>query len=509
MPDCNTSFNTPGGYMTAEFIDGEMELVQTLSSEVAQEFTVTEISRAIKQTVEGKFSYVRVRGEISGCKAATSGHMYFSLKDDHSLIASVCWKGVSTMLAFKPEDGMEVICTGRISTFPGRSTYQLVVHSMEVAGVGALLAMLEKRKNQLAKEGLFDASRKQKLPLLPMTIGVVTSPTGAVIQDILHRISDRFPVHVLIWGVLVQGTGAAEEIAEAIHGFNNLPEHITKPDLLIVARGGGSIEDLWAFNEEVVIRAVADSKIPLISAVGHETDTTLIDYVSDMRAPTPTAAAELALPVREEMLAELQASQARMVLALEKIIERREVVIERLSMRMARVSNIIADHARKVEKLSDGLKHQFQRFFYTKQMRVEHVGNRLTLNHLKKEFANQSREISNLENRMEAATRRFMILNYTKLDSYAKLLESYHYQKVLKRGYALVRAEQKLLISATGVSSGQTLSIEFHDGHLSAFATEDLKFTDKYSYLLEQYSQQRKPKKKSGIANENQDILPF
>src|ERR1700736_5643075 len=272
------------------------------------EWTVSELSAALKRTVEDTYGHVRVRGEISGYRGPHgSGHVYFALKDEGARIDAVIWKSTFGRMRIRPEDGLEVIATGRLTTFPGRSTYQIVIESLEPAGLGALMALLEQRKQKLAAEGLFDEARKQLLPYLPDVIGVVTSPTGAVIRDILHRLADRFPRHVLVWPVRVQGDGAADEIAAAIDGFNALPEAgaIPRPDLLIVARGGGSIEDLWSFNEEIVVRAAADSMIPLISAVGHETDVTLIDFVSDRRAPTPTAAAEIAVPVRAELIARI------------------------------------------------------------------------------------------------------------------------------------------------------------------------------------------------------------
>lgn len=244
------------------------------------EFTVTELSQALKRTVEENFSWVRVRGEVSGFKRAASGHLYMTLKDENAVLDAVCWKGVAARLGIAPEDGLEIIATGKLTTYPGRSKYQIVIDSMELAGEGALLKLLEDRRKKLAAEGLFDESRKRPLPFLPEVIGVVTSPTGAVIRDILHRLRDRFPRHVLVWPVLVQGKGAAEQVAAAIKGFNAIRSGgaVPRPDLLIVARGGGSLEDLWAFNEEIVVRAAAASEIPLISAVGHETDTTLIDF---------------------------------------------------------------------------------------------------------------------------------------------------------------------------------------------------------------------------------------
>src|SRR5215510_2976413 len=270
------------------------------------ELTVSELSAAIKRTLESGFERVRVRGEISGFKRAASGHLYMQLKDDAAAIKAVVWRSSAARLGLSTEDGMEVIATGRITSYAERSEYQLVIERVELAGLGALLKMLEDRKKKLAAEGLFDAARKRPLPLLPTVIGVVTSPSGAVIRDILHRLEDRFPRHVLLWPVLVQGEGAAQQVANAIHGFNALPAggKVPRPDVLIVARGGGSLEDLMAFNEEIVVRAAAASTIPLISAVGHETDTTLIDFASDRRAPTPTAAAEMAVPVRADLVAQ-------------------------------------------------------------------------------------------------------------------------------------------------------------------------------------------------------------
>ncbi|MFZ1679683.1 MAG: exodeoxyribonuclease VII large subunit, partial [Rhizobiaceae bacterium] len=272
------------------------------------EYSVSEISFALKRTVEDAFGHVRVRGELSGWRGPhSSGHAYFALKDDRSKIEAVMWKGTLGRLKFRPEEGLEVIATGKITTYPNSSKYQIVIETMEPAGVGALLAQLEERRRKLAAEGLFDDSRKQLLPYMPRVIGVVTSPTGAVIRDILHRIAARFPVHVVLWPVKVQGEGSGDEVAAAVRGFNQLEPGgpVPRPDVLIVGRGGGSLEDLWGFNDEAVVRAVAASDIPVISAVGHETDWTLIDHAADVRAPTPTAAAELAVPVKAEIEATL------------------------------------------------------------------------------------------------------------------------------------------------------------------------------------------------------------
>src|ERR1051326_459559 len=290
---------------------------ETMPASNLPEYSVSELSLALKRSIEDGFGQVRVRGEISGWKRVSSGHCYFALKDSDAVLDAVCWRTTAIRLDLKPEDGMEVVCSGRLTTYPGRSKYQLIIDTVELAGKGALLRVLEERRQRLAAEGLFAAERKKPLPFLPEVIGIVTSPTGAVIRDILHRLADRFPRRVLLWPVAVQGEGAAAQIAAAIQGFNRLAAGgpVPRPDLLIVARGGGSLEDLMAFNEEIVVRAAAASAIPLISAVGHETDTTLIDHASDRRAPTPTAAAEIAVPVRLELLAELDAKRMRLMRA--------------------------------------------------------------------------------------------------------------------------------------------------------------------------------------------------
>src|SRR4051812_7569524 len=307
-------------------------------------YTVSEVASSIKRAIEDRFGVVRIRGEISGHKAAASGHVYFRLKDDNAVLDAVCWRGTAGKLGCKPEDGLEVICTGKITTYPGRSSYQIVVDSMEPAGVGALMALLEKRRKMLEEEGLFDPKRKKPLPFLPRVVGVISSPTGAVIRDILHRIEDRFPVHVILWPVAVQGEGAAEQVAAAINGFNALTpdSQIPRPDVLIVARGGGSIEDLWAFNEEIVVRAAFESAIPLISAVGHETDTTLIDHVSDRRAPTPTGAAEMAVPVRADLIATVADLSARSVGAVGRRIERDRVDLRALGRALPSADVLLA-----------------------------------------------------------------------------------------------------------------------------------------------------------------------
>ncbi|MGB0085510.1 MAG: exodeoxyribonuclease VII large subunit, partial [Rhodomicrobiaceae bacterium] len=288
------------------------------------EYTVSELSAAIKRTVEDSFGYVRLRGEISGFRGPhSSGHAYFALKDDRAKIDAVIWKGVFAGLRFKPEEGLEVIATGRVTTYPGKSSYQIIVEALEPAGIGALMALLEERKKKLAAEGLFDEARKRPLPFLPDVIGIITSPTGAVIRDMLHGFAERFPACVYVWPVRVQGDTSATEVAAAVEGFNRLgPDSVVpRPDVLIVARGGGSLEDLWSFNEEIVARAVAASRIPVISAVGHETDWTLIDFVADARAPTPTKAAEWAVPKHSELILRMAELRERLRYAIARGIE--------------------------------------------------------------------------------------------------------------------------------------------------------------------------------------------
>ncbi len=319
----------------------------------AAPLTVSEISQALKRTVEDRFGHVRLRGELSGVKRAASGHMYCALKDDKAVIDGVMWRGNAARLSFAPEDGLEVVASGKLTTYPGRSKYQIVIDRLEVAGEGALLALLEKNRARFAAEGLFDADRKRALPFLPRTIGVVTSPTGAVIRDILHRLADRFPSHVVVWPVLVQGQGSADQVAAAVRGFDAMDaERPARPDLLIVARGGGSVEDLWGFNEESVVRAIAECSIPTISAVGHETDTTLADHAADRRAPTPTAAAEIAVPVRAELAATLLDLAARKRRAIYRPIE---LGRERLSMRARRMPKLDALLQPQAQRLDDAV----------------------------------------------------------------------------------------------------------------------------------------------------------
>jgi len=449
--------------------------------------TVSEVAQALKRTVEAAFGFVRVRGEISGFKRAASGHLYFALKDQDAVLDAVCWRGTAGRLGVKPEDGLEVICTGRLTTYPGRSRYQIVVEAMEVAGIGALLKQIEDRRKRLAAEGLFDAERKRPLPMLPAVIGVVTSPTGAVIRDILHRLADRFPRRVLIWPVLVQGEGAAEQIAAAIAGFNRLAAGgpVPRPDLLIVARGGGSIEDLMAFNAEIVVRAAAASAIPLISAVGHETDTTLIDFVSDRRAPTPTAAAEMAVPVRIELLAgvaslggRLAQAMAREVAAAGDRLARADRLVadatalvesaaQRLDDRAGRLAQApraqLADLARLVAQVSARLVHP-REYLRERAHAVATLAQRLDAP-VALRRARAEETLAALAHRLAAAGPRMAADAGQRLVALARLLESFSYARVLERGFVLaVDSAGHPVTAAAETHPGQALSLRFHDG---------------------------------------------
>lgn len=438
-------------------------------------FSVSEISQAVKRTVESSFDLVRIRGEISGYKQAPSGHVYLSLKDDNSVLAAVCWRGTAQQFSFAPEDGLEVICTGRITTYAGQSKYQLIVDAMEPAGTGALMALLEKRKTQLQKEGLFDASRKKNLPFFPQTIGIITSPTGAVIQDILHRLEDRFPCHVKLWPVLVQGDQAASQITAAIEGFNAMSE---KPDILIVARGGGSIEDLWPFNEENVVRAAAASTIPLISAVGHETDTTLIDFASDRRAPTPTAAAEMATPVRTELLAGLQNIQERLYLSITRYVSHQQQQVEGLARGIPSLSQLLGQITQRLDHISIQLHKAMPTMLQRKSQMLEASAARLR--HPSQLIAQATEQLKRID-LLRIINRQLTSLEET-LDFRSRLLESYNYTSILKRGFALVRNDKDQLVSSAGsIKSNAVLSLEFADGKHTVIAASKPKQQAKQS----------------------------
>ncbi len=461
------------------------------------ELTVSELSGALKRTVEDAFSYVRVRGEISGYKLAPSGHLYFSLKDEQSLINAVCWKGTTSRLPCTPEDGMEVICTGRVTTYAGRSQYQLIVESIEPAGVGALMALLEKRKQQLAQEGLFDPARKKPLPFLPEIIGVITSPTGAVIRDILHRLQDRFPRHVLLWPVLVQGDQAASQVANAIYGFNSLTKdsRVPRPDVIIVARGGGSLEDLWPFNEEIVVRAAAASEIPLISAVGHETDTTLIDYVSDRRAPTPTAAAEMAVPVRAELSMALRNTEQRIARIITRMQSEKEQRFDDMAERLYKAlptyldkkhlalmsrSSKLQTPAHRISEAQNALALYSQRIQFALQQSVRKQEHRLQLitrgltpHSLRKEIDLGEKQVQERYARLERSYHTICQRVEQRLQIATTLLESLHYKKVLQRGFAIVRDSAGQVVSSSAKAKESTrLQIEFADGEVATYTGE-------------------------------------
>jgi exodeoxyribonuclease VII large subunit len=484
------------------------------------EYTVSELSGAVKRVIEGEFGLVRVRGEVGRVSRPASGHLYFDLKDDRSVIAAISWKGQVAKMQVRPEEGMEVIATGRMTTFPGQSKYQLIVEDVAPAGAGALMAMLEKRRAALQAEGLFDAARKRPIPYLPLVIGVVTSPSGAVIRDILHRLRDRFPRHVLIWPVAVQGQACAGEVAAAIRGFNAIAPGgpIPRPDLLIVARGGGSLEDLWGFNEEIVVRAAAASEIPLISAVGHETDTTLIDFASDMRAPTPTAAAEMAVPVRLELLAGLDGLGARLSRALAQGVTLRgqrlrdlgralpraetllTVPVQRLDMATGRLAGALSIAVAKkrgvyersagrvapqtllslISRRGDGVASAGHRLHSAQARRLERAQDRATALSarlapaLARLIAEASRDTIKGRTRLAEIALRLDTSPVQRLSALSQRLEALDRTRkslgpgeTLKRGYAVVRGDGAVVTGRVAAEKAMTLEIEFHDGKVT------------------------------------------
>jgi exodeoxyribonuclease VII large subunit len=494
----------------------------------APEFTVSELSSALKRTVEDAYGHVRVRGEISGFRGPhSSGHCYFALKDESAKIEAVIWKGVHSRMRFKPQEGLEVIATGKLTTYPGSSKYQIVIEAIEPAGIGALMALMEERKRKLAAEGLFDEARKQLLPWLPEVIGVVTSPTGAVIRDILHRLQDRFPRRVLVWPVKVQGEGSAEQVAAAIRGFNALPEagKIPRPDLLIVARGGGSLEDLWSFNEEIVVRAAAESMIPLISAVGHETDITLIDFAAHKRAPTPTAAAEMAVPVRSELFVEVESLARRTMVCWQRGQESRRNELRAAARALPGASELLAIPRQRLDHLGAALPRGLKANTHAHHRRFSHLSAGLTLKVLRGQVAqanhrltvsgerirlsarallrNRRDRFAGLEVRLKTSklsnaqaqrnaiardreraqrlaerARRALLTAMQRLDARVahngQLLSALSYRGVLARGFALVRDEHGHAVhAAAAIGPSAHLSIEFADGRVGATADAD------------------------------------
>lgn len=496
---------------------GRMDLLDDAPGNTP-EFSVSELSGAVKKTIEGAFGHVRVRGEVGRVSRPRSGHLYLDLKDDRAVLAAVCWKGVAARLEVQPEEGMEVVAEGRLTTFPGQSRYQLVIESVAPAGVGALMALLEKRKAALAAEGLFAAERKRPIPYLPRRIGVVTSPSGAVIRDILHRLAERFPVEVLLWPVAVQGRACAPEVAAAIRGFNALPPGIPRPDVLIVARGGGSVEDLWGFNEEIVARAASESAIPLISAVGHETDTTLIDHVADVRAPTPTAAAELATPVRGELLANLSALEERRVRAMARLMEDRRRRLRDLLRAAPRPADALAERRQRLDYASERLPRALARAADARRLELTRAAGRLSPalvldrlgrrgdrlaalaararpaalgridrrrdalraagarfarlpDRLRRRIADETAEAEARARRLGRAGEGAVATARERVSAARRLLESLSYKGVLARGFAVVRdGEGAVITTAAAAAASPALEIEFADGRHEARA---------------------------------------
>jgi len=443
------------------------------------EYSVSELSLALKRSIEDGFGQVRVRGEISGWKRVGSGHCYFALKDADAVLDAVCWRTTAVRLDLKPEDGMEVVCSGRLTTYPGRSKYQLIVDRIELAGIGALLRILEERRQRLAAEGLFAAERKQKIPFLPQVIGIVTSPTGAVIRDILHRLADRFPRHVLIWPVAVQGEGAAAQIAAAIDGFNRIASEgqgansVPRPDLIIVARGGGSLEDLMAFNEEIVVRAAAGSAIPLISAVGHETDTTLIDHASDLRAPTPTAAAEMAVPVRLDLLAELGGKSGRLAGGLARLFSERRLQLSGLARGLPDPQDLLGAAAQRLDDRSERLRLAIGTRLSGAGQRLDLASAGLRPAALAADIARAGDRFGDVERRIGAAMARILDTMRAATDNFAGRLATHseRHEAMLRRGYVMVLDNTGHVVAeAAKIRPNAALELEFYDGKVGVIA---------------------------------------
>jgi exodeoxyribonuclease VII large subunit len=446
-------------------------LAEVSPGDNAQPLSVSELSNSLKRTVEDRFGHVRVRGELTGYKRAASGHIYFGLKDENAMIDGVMWKGSAARLPFAPEDGLEVIATGKLTTYPGRSKYQIVADALELAGEGVLMLLFEKLKARLGAEGLFNPANKRAIPRLPRAIGVVTSPTGAVIRDILHRLNDRFPCHVIVWPVLVQGDNAAGQIAAAVNGFSALPAGgvVPRPDLVIVARGGGSIEDLWAFNEEAVVRAVASCTIPVISAVGHETDTTLCDFAADLRAPTPTAAAEMAVPVRAELLDRVAQNALRLDRGVRRGLTHATERLEAQRRLLPRLSEITAPQQQRADDLSERLVRGLERRVSLASLSFAAPAGALNPRLLARLVDGKSQRLASA--RLPAALLERRVDNaQARLDALARLSESLHPEAPLKRGFARVTDKDgKTVMSASSARDAGNVALRFADGHVDAF----------------------------------------
>ena len=425
--------------------------------------TVSEISSQIKHKLEQDFGLVKIKGEISGFKKHSSGHLYFNLKDENAVISAICWRGNASKNTIKPEEGLEVVCLGKITTYQGRSQYQIIVDKIESSGEGALLKLLLERKNKLAKEGLFDLSRKKKLPLIPWKIGIITSPTGSVIKDIIHRIEDRFPRHLLLWATPVQGDEASKKIVEAIVGFNKIKNQDLKPDVIIIARGGGSFEDLWPFNDEELVRAVASSSIPIISAVGHETDTTLVDYAADVRAPTPTAAAEMVVPVRLELLTRLKNLETRKLASWQKLISERFYNVKNIARALPKPQYLIGE-------LWQLLDDKWERLANSAKILCERKNNEVFK--ISSKIVNPINIITSEKMKIEQIN--FILKSYfdkfwgernnflTKINAE---LENCSFMNILKRGFVLVKDNaNQPIISSVDVKKQPEICLTFYDG---------------------------------------------
>ncbi|WP_310621164.1 exodeoxyribonuclease VII large subunit [Flexibacterium corallicola] len=439
------------------------------------EFSVSEISTAIKRTVEDAFDYVRVRGELGRVSRPASGHIYLDLKDERSVISGVIWRGNASRLPIQPEQGLEVIATGKVTTFPGQSKYQMVIDALEPAGAGALMALLEERKKKLAAEGLFDETRKKPLPKMPRVIGVVTSPTGSVIRDILHRIADRFPLHVQVWPVRVQGETCGKEVATGIRGFNALEVGgtIPRPDVIIVARGGGSLEDLWGFNDEEVVRAAADSEIPLISAVGHETDWTLVDLAADLRAPTPTGAAEFAVPVKAELMTMVDDLNRRLSTSLTRLVQTRRTELRAASAALPAPRDLLALPRQRFDMVAARLEQGLSINTQSLRTRLTNASSGLRPALLSGQTAHGSERLENLKTRASQAFTNHVQRQRMKLDNLTQMLESLSYERVIDRGYAIVRdANGNPIAQAQTITEGDHLSLQMRGGTVAAVAGE-------------------------------------
>tara|TARA_B110000037_G_scaffold186037_1_gene215838 strand:+ start:766 stop:2130 length:1365 start_codon:yes stop_codon:yes gene_type:complete len=448
-----------------------------MTKENIPEYSVTELSTALKNTIEDKFGYVRIKGELSGINNHSSGHIYLTLKDENAVINGIIWRSSVAKIKIRPEEGLEVICTGKISTgynpgrYAGRSNYQITIDTMKPAGVGALMAILEERKEKLKSEGLFEIHHKKSIPKYPSTIGVITSPTGAVLQDIKHRVSERFPCNIILWPVPVQGNDAAELIENAIRGFNKIDKtsKISKPEVLILARGGGSIEDLWCFNEERIVRAVFDSSIPLISAVGHETDTTLVDYVSDIRAPTPTAAAEIATPSKDILFTELNENENRLNYSVKNLVN---IARERI----LNIQKLFPDHKElfnlklnELNNLKQRLPSSLKIFIQKEISNFQNSGSKLNLNILKEKIRNNQNSLLGISNQFLNNNKNNFLSYSNRVNSASKLLESLSYKSVIKRGFVVIRnSSNKVIGKKTDIIRDNKLSIETKFGIIKA-----------------------------------------